>query len=178
MAQLTQANRMIHQQGKDIENQGGSPGAVVVVQVDYQAISHAIGIVGVIYQIASTGGARIATVAGLLFAGSKKANWWIPSNKYVIKYCTNNIAKIAPELEIIWQSILSGEYNDINEKRCTIQEVHQVITEAISPCRKSNCSCAHRICKLGHCGCIKKGYKCTSACSCNGSCTANEMNGK
>jgi hypothetical protein len=30
----------------------------------------------------------------------------------------------------------------------------------------------------GHCGCIKKGYKCTSACSCNGSCTADEMNGK
>jgi hypothetical protein len=52
MAQITQANRMIRQQGKEIENQGGSPGAVVSVQVDYQAVSHAIGIVGVIYQIA------------------------------------------------------------------------------------------------------------------------------
>jgi hypothetical protein len=31
MAQLNQANRMIRQQGKDIANQGGSPGAVVVV---------------------------------------------------------------------------------------------------------------------------------------------------
>jgi hypothetical protein len=49
MAQIEQANRMICQQGKDIENQGGSPGAVVVVQVDYRAVSHAIGIVGVIY---------------------------------------------------------------------------------------------------------------------------------
>jgi hypothetical protein len=57
MAQITQANRMICQQGKDIEKQGGSPGAVVVVQVDYPVVSHAIGIVGVIYQIASTGGA-------------------------------------------------------------------------------------------------------------------------
>jgi hypothetical protein len=65
MAQIEQADRMIRQQGKDIENQGGSPGAVVVVQVDYRAVSRAIGIVGVIYQIASTGGARIATVAGL-----------------------------------------------------------------------------------------------------------------
>jgi hypothetical protein len=35
MAQITQANKMICQQGKEIENQGGSPGAVVVVQVDY-----------------------------------------------------------------------------------------------------------------------------------------------
>jgi hypothetical protein len=46
MAQIKQANRMIRQQGKDIENQGGGPGAVVVVQVDYWAVSHAIGIVG------------------------------------------------------------------------------------------------------------------------------------
>ncbi len=47
----------------------------MVLQVDYQAVSHAIGIVGGIYQIASAGGARIATVAVLLSTGSKKANW-------------------------------------------------------------------------------------------------------
>ncbi len=39
---------MICQQGKDIENQGGTPGAIVIVQVDYCTVSHAIGIVGVI----------------------------------------------------------------------------------------------------------------------------------
>jgi hypothetical protein len=76
MVQLTQENRMICQQGKDIANQGGSPGAVVVVQVDYRAVSHAIGIVGVFFQIASSGGSRTATLAGLLSTGSKKANWW------------------------------------------------------------------------------------------------------
>ncbi len=103
----------------------------MVIQVDYQAVSHAIGIVGVIYQIASTGGAWIATVAGLLSTGSKKAKWWIPSDKYVIKYWANKVANIAPELEFIRQSILSGEYNDKTAKRCTIQEVHQVITETI-----------------------------------------------
>jgi hypothetical protein len=178
MAQIEQASRMICQQGKDIENQGGSLGAVVVVQVDYRAVSHAIRIVGVIYQIASTGGAQIATVAGLLSTGSKKANWQIPSNKYVIKYCANNIANISPELETTWQSILSDEYNNKNATRCTIQEMHQVITEDISQCRKSKCSCANGVCKLGHCECIKKGYKCMSECSCNGSCTANEKNGK
>jgi hypothetical protein len=56
-AQIEQANRMIRQQWKDIENQGGSPDAVVVVQVDYRAVSHAIEIVGAMYQIASTGDA-------------------------------------------------------------------------------------------------------------------------
>jgi hypothetical protein len=140
MVQIEQANRMICQQGKDIEHQGGTPGAVVVIQVDYRGVNHAIGIVGVMYQIASTGGAQIATVAGLLSTGSKKTDWWIPSNKYVIKYCTNKIANFSPELEIIRQSILSGEYNDNNTARCTIQEAHQVITEAISRCRKSKCS--------------------------------------
>ncbi len=178
MAQIMQANRMICQQGKDIANQGGSPGAVVVVQVDYRMVSHAIGIVCVISQIASSGGSWIATVTGLLSTGSKKANWWIPSNKYVIKYCANKVANIAPELEIIRQLTLSGEYNDKSAKRCTIQELHQVITEAISPCTKSKCNCAHGLCMKGRCGCIKKGYKCTSACSCNGSCTANETNVK
>jgi hypothetical protein len=178
MAQISQANRMIRQQGEDIANQGGSPGAVVVVQVDYQVVSHAIGIVGVINQIASSGGARIATVAGLLSTGSKKGNWWIPSNKYVIKYCADKDANIAPELEIIRQSILSGECNDKSATRCTIQEAHQVITKAISPCRNSKCTCVHGLCMKGRCRCIKKGYKCTSACSCNGSCTANETNGR
>jgi hypothetical protein len=74
MVQIEQANRMIRQQGKDIENHGGSAGAVVVVEVDYWAVRSDIGIVGMIYQIASTGGARIATFAGLLSTGSKKAN--------------------------------------------------------------------------------------------------------
>ncbi len=73
----------------------------MVVQVDYRGVSHAIGIVGVLSQIASTGGARIAAVAGLLSTGSKKADWWISSNKYVIKYCTNKIANFSSELEII-----------------------------------------------------------------------------
>ncbi len=139
MTQIEQANRMIFQQGKDIENQRGTPGAVVVVQVDYHVVSHAIGIVGVMYQITSTGGAQIAPVAGLLSTGSKKANWWIPPNKYVIKYRPNKIANISPELEIIQQSILSDEYNDNNAGRCTIQEAHQVITEVIFLCRKSKC---------------------------------------
>jgi hypothetical protein len=169
---------MICQKRKNIANQGGSPGAVVVVQVDYRAVSHAIGIVGVIFQIASSGGPRIATVVGLLSTGSKKVNWWIPANKYVIKYCPNEVDNIAPELEIIWQLILSGEYNDQSAKRCTIREAHQVIAEAVSLCRKSKCNCENRLCMKGRCECIKKGYKCTSACSCNGCCTVNEMNGK
>jgi hypothetical protein len=39
---------MIKTQGKNIANKGEAPGAVVTVQCDYRAVSHSIGIVGVI----------------------------------------------------------------------------------------------------------------------------------
>ncbi len=52
-------------QGTDIANKGGAPGAVVTVKCDYRAVSFAIGIAGIIYEVSKFGGARIATVAGL-----------------------------------------------------------------------------------------------------------------
>ncbi len=48
-----------------------APGAVVTVQCDYRTVSHSIGIVGVIYKVSKFGGARIATIAGILLSGSK-----------------------------------------------------------------------------------------------------------
>jgi hypothetical protein len=165
-AQLQQANRMIVAQGKEIEKQGGGPGAVVTMKPDYRAVSHNIGVVGVIYEMKTTSCARVATIAGMLSSGSRKGNWWTPSDQYVVQYKPHDVANIPPQLEEIRQAILLGEYNkNNNARRCTIQEAHQVITEAISP-------------KKGCCGCIIKGYKCTSACLCNGSCTANPNNGK
>ena len=71
---------MIAALGKDIEKQGGGPGAVVTVKTDYRALSHNIGRVGVIYEMKTTGGARVATIAGMLSSGSRKVNWWIPSD--------------------------------------------------------------------------------------------------
>jgi hypothetical protein len=68
--QLQQANRMMRTQGKDVENQGGGAGAVVTVKPDYRAVSHNIGIVGVIYEIKSTRGARVVTVATMLSSGT------------------------------------------------------------------------------------------------------------
>ncbi len=58
-------NRVIQNQGKSIEKQGSSLGAVIVVKVDYLAVRHTIGLVGVMYQMSIHGGAWIATVAGL-----------------------------------------------------------------------------------------------------------------
>ncbi len=66
---------MIKMQGTDIANKGGAPGAVVTVKCDYRVVSFAIGIVGIIYEVSRYGGARIATVAGLLSSGQRKGVW-------------------------------------------------------------------------------------------------------
>jgi hypothetical protein len=50
-SQCEQAQKMIITQGKDIANKGAAHGAVVTVQCDYRAVSHSIGIVGVIYKM-------------------------------------------------------------------------------------------------------------------------------
>ncbi len=62
---------MMRTQGKDIASRGGAPGAVVTVKFDYCAVSHSIGIVGVIYKMGNYGGARIVTIAGILSTGTK-----------------------------------------------------------------------------------------------------------
>jgi len=177
--QLDQARKMIKMQGTDIANKGGAPGAVVTVKCDYRAVSFAIGIVGIIDEVSRFGGARIATVAGLLSSGQKKGVWWIPADQYTLKYGASDDANITAPLMQIREEILAGTYN-INESapKCTIQVAHQQIIESVSPCRKSKCGCKGGLCKAGRCGCIKKGFKCTSACLCNGNCTENINNGK
>jgi hypothetical protein len=172
---------MIKMQGTDIVNKGGAPGAVVTVKCDYRAVSFAIGIVGIIYEVSRFGGAQIATVAGLLSSGQKKGVWWIPADQYSLKYGASKNANITAPFQQIREAILAGTYN-INESapKCSIQVAHQQIIQSVSPCRKSKCGCKGGLCKTGHCGCIKKGFKCTSTCLCNGNgnCTENLNNGK
>jgi hypothetical protein len=141
-------------------------------------VSHSIGIVGVIYKVSKFGSARIATIAGILLSGSGKGPWWIPADQYAMRYGTNEEANITPQLTQIREAILVGTYNvDNSAPKCTIQEEHQQTIQAISPCRKSKCGCKGGACKAGCCGCIKKNFKCTSACPCNGNRMANLNNG-
>ncbi len=178
-SQREQAAKMIKMQGKDIANKGAAPGAEVTVQCDYHAVSHSIRIVGDTYKMSTFSGARIATIAGLLSTGTRKGPWWIPADQYVMRYGTNKEANITPQLTQIREAILAGTYN-VNDSapKCTIQQAHQETIQAISPCMKSKCGCKGGAYKAGHCGCIKKNFKCTSACPCKGNCTANPNNGK
>ena len=62
---------------------------MVTVQCDYHAVSHSIGIVGVIYKVSKFGGARIAMIAGMLSTGTRKGPWWIPVDQYIMRYGAN-----------------------------------------------------------------------------------------
>jgi hypothetical protein len=95
-------------QGKDITDKGAAPGAVVTVKCDYWAVSFAIGIVGVIYEVSTFGGARIATIAGILSSGQRKGPRWIPADQYAIRYGANDEANITPQLMTIRDAILAG----------------------------------------------------------------------
>jgi hypothetical protein len=104
---------MIKMQGKDIANKGTAPGAVFTVQCDYHAVSHSIGIVGVIYKVSKFGGARFVTIAGILLSGSRKGPWWIPADQYAMRYGANKEANITPQLTQIVKQYLQGQTTSI-----------------------------------------------------------------
>jgi len=176
--QEQQATKMQKLNQKDLLDQGAGVGAVVVVSVDPRAVTHPMGLIGVIYQYKTTGGARIATSAGILSNGTGKKNpWWIPSDKYLVKAGPNEDWNLPPNLASIRQSILSGEYDKDKPPLVSIQQAHQKLIQAVSPVGKGKCGCKGGNCKKGKCGCVKKKLKCSSQCPCNGNCLGNPNNG-
>jgi hypothetical protein len=176
LAQLQQAEKMKRLYNSQIVSEGCGPGAVVTVLVDYRTVSHGIGIVGIVYQFSPSGGARVATQHGLI--SHAKGVFWIPADQYKMNARPDQDAVIPPDLQRVRDDILAGSYDEKGAKKLTIVKTHQLLTQSISPCRKAKCGCGRGQCKPGRCGCIRNNYKCTSACSCNGNCTANPNNGK
>ena len=177
-SQLQQAAKMVATRSKDISNKGVGIGAIVTVIPDKRAVSHAVGIVGIVYKFKESGGAQVATVAGLLVQSGKK-DWWIPDDQYILRYKPDEEGPIESSLQEIRDSIRNGTYNTTKKvKRCTIQDVHKVVTDQVSPQKMGKCVCMKGQCNPKRCGCATRQRKCTSACTCNGNCTGNPNNGK
>ena len=110
---------------------------------------------------------------------TKEDKMVVPSDQYMVKYGTHEEPNIPLELKSIHDAVIGGSYNEKNKApTCTIQHAHKVITNVMSPCKASCCNCSNGKCKVGPCGCIKKGSKCGCGCSCNMNCDANVNNGK
>ena len=73
-------------------------GAVVTVIPDHRAVSHSIGIVGIVYKIKESGGAQVATGVGLLVQSGNK-DWWIPDDQYIMRYPPHVDAPIPLDLQ-------------------------------------------------------------------------------
>ncbi len=101
---------MVTTRSKEIEKIGGGVGAVITVVPDLRAVSHSIGIVGIIYKMKASGGAQVLNAVSLL-AQSGKKDWWIPDDQYILRYKPHEDAPIAVELQKIRESILDGTYN-------------------------------------------------------------------
>jgi hypothetical protein len=143
LAQQKQAKKMMKTHQKDLKEQGAGIGAVVVVSVDMHAVSHTMGIVGIIYQMKDTVGAQIATAPGILSTGTsnKKGTCWIESNQYVVKAGPKEECNISPVLARIRSRIISGKYDNDNPPLVTIQGAHKAILQSISPAVKGKCGC-------------------------------------
>jgi hypothetical protein len=101
----------------------------MVVQCPTTAVSHAIGIMGIIYELSKYGGARVATVAGILSCGQKTTKWWILLDQYMVKYGAHKEPNIPPELKSSRDAVIGGTYNEKNKAlTCTIQHAHKFIT--------------------------------------------------
>jgi hypothetical protein len=175
--QQKQAAKMVSTRFNDVVKKGGGVGAVVTVVPDHRAVSHSIGIVGIIYKMKDLRGAQVATVVGLLVQSGKK-DWWIPDDQYIVRYLPHMDVAISIDLQKIRKSILDGTYNTAKKaKRCTIQDAQKVIMNQVSPQKMGKCACLKGKCNPKRCGCATRQRKCTSACTCTWNCT-NPQNGK
>ena len=125
---------------------------------------------------------------------SSSRQWWSQSNhiwyfwihqtttptppQYKLVCQPQEHANIPPDLQRVRDTILNGTYDENAAGKLTIQKIHQLATQSISPCTRRKCGCANGKCKPGCCGCVKNNSKCMSAFSCNGNCEGNSNNGK
>ena len=123
-----------------------------------------------------TGSVLIVTEHGLIANGnSSKSEFWIPSDKYQLKYNPNETANINENLEKIKIGIIDGSFDFAKVSRISIPQAHQLKMGASSPCNKTGCKCSNGRCSA-RCGCIRSNQSCNSRCSCSGSCARNELN--
>ena len=178
--QEQQHKKMQRQFSNSLQALEVTPGAVLVVKVDSRDISHAIDIPGIAWRIGNGGGVRIATQYGILSSRNRRGVLYLSYNKWCLHSRADEMAVLPTELQQVRNLILRGEFIESEQQKCTLQECHKQLINSTSPNWKSKggCNCKGGQCKPNVCKCICNGHKCTSACSCNGNCTANTNNGK
>ena len=150
-----------------VADSGVGPGAVVTVKNNVRSVSHAHGTLGVVFDCKETGGVRICTQWGVITMGLSQNDYWIPRNRYVVRFRPDEDAVIDNELQTLKDQVLEGNFVEGSHSHITLQEYHRNLV-GIPPQGRRNCRCKDGRCSR-RCGCWNK-MPCSSSCSCNGEC--------
>lgn len=145
-------------------------GKVVSIKQDWRDVSHARGVLGVVFDVAASGagGVQVATAHGIIKSGIKSGKasaYYIPSERYVMQ---DDDCVILEKLEAVSSAITSATYEPDKVKRITLQAAHKLST-GYEPCENKKCKCKQGIC-TNRCSCMISKLGCTSKCLCNGNC--------
>jgi hypothetical protein len=125
--QAINAVKSIRRRGKTAMEAGASPGAVVLLKVDYQTHSHAQDLIGIIYEAKQeTRGVLVCFLEhGVITHDGSKGNYWVPYEKYKIVAQRDAIIPIPPKLQAIHDMVLAGAYKPEKQKKTLYSKLHE-----------------------------------------------------
>jgi hypothetical protein len=155
---------------KDDKSSDCALGAVVCLQMDHRDVSHPRGVLGVVFEISTSGagGCRIVTEHGIISTGRTSSSvYYVPSDRYLVMASD---AILSTKLAEIQTSVLNQSFNADNFAKISMTKAHALAYKEM-PGGKHKCKCTKGC--SNNCGCAKKKVKCTSACRCNGGCNCS-----
>jgi len=147
-------------------------GDAVALRMDYRDVSHPRAVMGIVWEVSSSGagGIRVVTEHGVICSGNTKSAYFVPSDRYRIL----GHAVLTTNLEGIQLKVRDNTFNPLEHPKVTMQGAHAA-AYGETPGGKKKCSCKSKKCE--NCKCVKAGVPCTSSCACNGNC-GNKHNDK
>jgi hypothetical protein len=145
-------------------------GKIVSIKQDWRDVSHARGVVGVVFDVSKSGvgGVQVVTEFGIIKTGIKSGKasiYYIPSERFVLQ---DDDCIISEKLSEIRTTITKGHFEPSKARRITLQAAHKLLT-GYEPIENKCCRCKNGKC-TSRCGCCVAKVGCTSKCLCNGNC--------
>jgi hypothetical protein len=145
-------------------------GKIVSNKQDWRDVSHARGVVGVVFDVSNSGvgGVQVVTEFGIIKTGIKSGKasiYYIPSERFVLQ---DDDCIISEKLSEIRTTITKGRFEPSKARRITLQAAHKLLT-GYEPRENKCCRCRNGKC-TSRCGCAVAKVGCTSKCLCNGNC--------
>ena len=162
--QILQAGKMMERRAEDKST--ASVGDIVALKMDFRDVSHARGVLGIVFAKSGSraGGVQVVTEHGIIGTGPSRSTYFIPSDRYKK---LDQDAVIPRALCKIQETVLDGSFKSGDYSKITMQRAHSLAYNQ-SPGGRRKCKCIKGC--TARCSCVKHKTECTSGCACNGSC--------